>query len=283
MSNVRYPTYILAPNWTFRPEGRITIGNVLVDPLLPHRVLLKPDPNCHLPTETATEKNWQLSIETMRNLSLSIWATFLEKISIKIGANRTHVKDGQFNMQSLDTVSLKDDLSDDYIKTLCSDPKVREFMRLDSLLCKPVYVVTGLKIAKGFSLSGSAKHSAGLMGKVGGEVAPEASVGGSAHMSSSTSISDQFESVNDIIFAYQLTMIKPKGWTGEKTIETSDFRKHALLSDSKDKAEERVEGERGVLEPTDLIDSKRGVELIELNGDGDQRLAVLYKLASSIS
>lgn len=186
-------------------------------------------------------------------------------------------------MQSLDTVSLKDDLSDDYIDTLCSNPKVREFMRLDSLLCKPVYVVTGLKIAKGFSLSGSAKHSASLMGKVGGEVVPEASVGGSAHMSSSTSISDQFESVNDIIFAYQLTMIKPKGWTGEKMIETSDFRKHALLSDSKDKAEDKVEGERGVLEPTDLIDSKRSVQLIELSGDGDQRLTVVYKLASSIS
>ncbi|RKK64380.1 hypothetical protein BFJ69_g16746 [Fusarium oxysporum] len=282
MSNVRYPTYILAPNWTFRPEGRIAIGNVLVDPLLPHRALLKSDPNCHLPTETATEKNWQLSIEAMRNLSLRIWTIFLEKISIKIGANRTHIKDGQFNMQSLDTVSLKDDLSDDYIKTLCSNPKVREFMRVDSLLCKPVYVVTGLKVAKGFSFSGMAKHSASLTGEAGGEVAPEASLGGGAQASSSTSISDQFESVNDIIFAYQLTMIKPKGWTKEKKMETSDFRKHTLLSDSKVEAEEKVEAERDVLEPTNLIDSKRGVQLIELNGDGHQRVSVVYKLALSM-
>ncbi|RKK79037.1 hypothetical protein BFJ68_g17845 [Fusarium oxysporum] len=262
MSNVRYPTYILAPNWIFRPEGRIAIGNVLVDPLLPHRGLLKPDPNCHLPTETATGKNWQLSIETMRNLSLSIWTIFLEKISIKIRANRMYIKYGQFNMQSLGTVSLKDDLSDGYIETLYSNPKVREFMRLDSLLCKTVYVVTGLKIVKGFSLSGSSKHSAGLMGEVGGEVAPEASLGGGAHISSSTSISDQFESVNDIIFAYQLTIIKPKGWTKEKTIEASDFRKHALLSDNKDEAEEKVEAERGVPEPSAPYQNQFYIEFI---------------------
>jgi len=56
MSNVRYPTYLLAPNWAFRPGGRIAIGNIIVDPLLPHHAILKPDTANPLPTETATEE-----------------------------------------------------------------------------------------------------------------------------------------------------------------------------------------------------------------------------------
>lgn len=85
----------------------------------------------------------------MRNLNLRIWAIFLEKISIKVGASRTHIKNGQFKMQSLDTESLKEDPSDEYIEVLCRDPRIKEFMRLDSLLCKPVYIITGLKVASG--------------------------------------------------------------------------------------------------------------------------------------
>lgn len=279
MSNVRYPTYLLAPNWTFRPGGRIAIGNVIIDPLLPHRAIVKPDIESPLFTETITEKNWQLSIETIRNLSLGIWSIFLEKISIKAGVSRTHIRNGQFNMQSLDTVSLIDDLPDEYIKALCSSPKIKGFMRLDSLLCKPIYIVTGLKIAKGFSMTGKDNHSSGVTSETGAGVAAEASLGGVVDASTSTSISDQFESVNDIIFAYQLVMIKPKGWTKEKKLVMSDFRKHALLSDSEEESEENVEGERDILEPMDLVESKEGVQFVELTDDRLQGLNVVYKQA----
>lgn len=179
-------------------------------------------------------------------------------------------------MQSLDTELLKDDPSDEYIEALCKNPKVKEFMRLDSLLCKPVYIVTGLKIAKGFSMSGADNHSSRFTGETGGEVAPEASLGTGGDISSSTSISDQFESDNDIIFAYQLMMIKPKGWTKEKNMVASDFRKHALLSDGGDETEEKVEAEKGVLQPVDLKESKRGVQLVELKGNGHEGVSVVY-------
>jgi hypothetical protein len=42
-------------------------------------------------------------------------------------------------------------------------------------------------------------------------VAPNVSAGAKAKVSTKDSISDQFESENDIIFAYQLLKIKPKG------------------------------------------------------------------------
>ncbi|KND89142.1 hypothetical protein TOPH_06217 [Tolypocladium ophioglossoides CBS 100239] len=266
-----------AASHTFRPGGRIANGNVIVDPLLPHRVLVGPDPHKPLLTETATEKNWQLCLETKRGLSFSIWAIFLEKISVKAGPSHMRVKNGQFTMQSLETQSLRDEPSDEYIAALCGNPKVKEFLRLDSLLFRPVYVVTGLKIAKGFRLSGTEKHESSLTAKASAEVALEVSLGTGADSSSSVSISNQFESGNDIIFAYQLMMIKPKGWTKEMKLVTSDFRKHALLSDHGHEPEKEVEAERGVLAPNDLEDSDGGVRLVNLEGDGAEGVCVVYK------
>jgi hypothetical protein len=79
------------------------------------------------------------------------------------------------------------------------------------LLCKPVYMITGLKIAKGFALKGKDSTTSGFTAEGGAQVAPNVSVGAKAKVSTKDSISDQFESENDIIFAYQLLKIKPKG------------------------------------------------------------------------
>lgn len=74
-------------------------------------------------------------------------------------------------------------------------------------------------------------------------------------------------------------MIKPKGWTKEKKIVKNDFRKHALLSDGRDEPEEKVEAERDILEPVELKEWKRGVQLVELKGDGHERVSIVYKEA----
>lgn len=74
MSNVRYPTYILAPNWECHPGEHIAIGNVIADPLVPQRALVKHDINDPLPTITDNNIDWKLSEETVRKSTLSVWA-----------------------------------------------------------------------------------------------------------------------------------------------------------------------------------------------------------------
>jgi hypothetical protein len=49
---VANPTYLLAPNWTFRPGGSIALGNIIANPLKPHIVLTKPDPDAPQPKTT---------------------------------------------------------------------------------------------------------------------------------------------------------------------------------------------------------------------------------------
>lgn len=276
MSNVRYPTYFLAPNWTFRPGGRIQIGNIIVDPLLPHKVLVKPDEIIPLPTETAQESNWQLATETIRSLSLNVWAAFLYTIGVKVGASRLHVKSGQFTMDSLVTESIKDDPSEAYINALCENSQVRPFMRLDHLLCKPVYIVTGLKVAKGFRFSGVDNRSSGITGDATAKVTAEVTTGGAVDASNSKALSDQFEADNDIIFAYQLMMVKPKGWTKDKKVEVKDFTKHALLDARNDQPESKIEVETEILRPAHFK-REDGFQVKDMSSEGFEGVGIVSR------
>lgn len=232
MSNVRYPTYNLAPNWTCHPDEQIVIGNILVDPLIPQKVLVKADSEHTLPTYTHIENNWQLALETVRSLSVSIWATFLEHVTLKIGGSKRRVLSGQFTMDSLETIYLREDPSLEYFQRVCEDPLVTKFMQPESVFCKPIYMVTGLKIARGFKMAGANTTSSSATAGTTIKGTPMDSAGAQVEASTSTAISDQFESAEDIIFAYQLLVIKPKGWWKNKKIEIGDFQKHALLRDT---------------------------------------------------
>ena len=80
-------------------------------------------------------------------------------------------------MSALETTFLSEDPSPEEIKARCNDPAVKEYLRLDTMLCKPVCMVTGIKLAKNFRLEGKRNLSEGVAAEVGGEVGPEASQG----------------------------------------------------------------------------------------------------------
>jgi hypothetical protein len=270
MSNVQNPTYFLAPNWTNRPGGKIAIGNIIRNPLKPHLVLTKPDPRQPAATtEKFTERNWRLSVETARNVNLSLWAEFLEVIKLSLNANRERIRSSSFTMSSLDTITLVEEPTPEEIKTRCNDPLVVDYMRPDSLRASPVYMVTGIKVAKDFKLEGEATTTKGLAGELGGQISPEASIGGGAGGSRTDKISDAFEADGDIVFAYQLMKIQPKGWGKEKTFETSEYQhRQAFLDSESGKAKqekEEVDGEKGDITTEELRSFPRA-QTTDING-----------------
>jgi hypothetical protein len=259
MAPIQNPTYMLAPNWTFRPGGPIALGNIVVDPFKPHRVLTKPDPSKPLPsTETTTDENWKLHFGKNRNLNLSLWAEFLQNIGVNVGTDHDKDKNTDYTMKFLETVYFSNEPSIEEIQERVEDPKVRKLMRLDSILSKPVYMITGLKIAKGFTLSveQSSRHS----GNVGGSapVAAQVSIGAGVGGSVETSRSDGFQSVNDIIFAYQLLKIVPKGFK-EKSLEIKEHQSKAtFLVDDHTVEEVEIEVEWSPAAASDLVEVGKG-------------------------
>ncbi|KAF2821890.1 hypothetical protein CC86DRAFT_241830, partial [Ophiobolus disseminans] len=236
-------TYFLSPNWNHHPGGRIAIGNIIVNPLKPHIALTKAGTGTALATDTSREKNWILSVETATNLSASLWAVVLEKINFGFSANRERIKRNKFTMSALETTTLSDHPTTEDIKKRCNDPAVKEFMRLDSMLCKLVCMVTGIKVAKDFKLEGEKSLSKGFAAEASGEVAPEVSVGGSVGVQRTNRIADEFESEGDIIFAYEVLKIKRKGWSKEKTFKIEEYKTRQAFLGDETKDDEDVDGE----------------------------------------
>ncbi len=274
MTSTQNPTYLLAPNWTFRPGGRIAIGNIVVDPLRPHRPILKADPSKTLPTDKTTEKSWRLSLELATNFDVSLWAKFLECINIEVGAHRERIKDSHFTMQELVTEALQDEPSDQEISALCNDPNVKAFMKLDSALCKPVYMVTGLKIASKFALQGENSNDDGIDLEGGAEGTTQVSAGGKLEATKKAKTTAEFESGDDIVFAYQLLKIKPKGWTRNKTIVVEEYQPKAALLGDDEQEEANVEGEKDTLTWDDLRAASKNVEMIHLGNGNDGKKAL---------
>ncbi|KAH8896422.1 hypothetical protein GQ53DRAFT_743583 [Thozetella sp. PMI_491] len=269
MTFTQNPTYFLAPNWTFLRGGKIALGSIIVDPLKPHIPLTRLDPTQPQPaTTTVPEANWRLSLETATSTTLGVWATFLDNVRLSLSAQRERIKNHHFTMTSLETVYYTDDPTDEELQARCRDAKVRNFMRLDSTLCKPVYMITGLKIATGFKLEALDSTAHEGAAELGGQVAPEVSVGVKAGASGSSKGEIGFESGSDIVFAYQLIKIKPKGWGKDKKLVWDEFtNSKAFLSDGNAArpAEPEPEGELDSILEGDLKELK-DTEIVEVGG-----------------
>jgi hypothetical protein len=92
-------------------------------------------------------------------------------------------------------------------------------------------MITGLKIAKKFVLKGEKSKNDGVDVEGRGEVTPQVSIGGKVEASKAMN-SDGFESENDIIFAYQLLKIKPRGRTRNTSLwlQSTSLRRRSLRS-----------------------------------------------------
>ncbi|RSM19381.1 hypothetical protein CDV31_001803 [Fusarium ambrosium] len=207
---------------------------------------------------------WQLYEQRRqpRYLSPTLWGAFLEKIRLGTTAQQERIKNGLFTMESLETIYLSEDPSPEEIKARCNDPLVREYMRLDSLLCSPVYMVTGIKVAKGFKLEGEKSSSTSVEFEGGGEVSQEASIGVNTAATKKERIADEFESDGDIVFAYQLMKITPKGWRKEKRLKTDEYQHRQAFLVDEEEAEKEVEVEIGEVVLED-VEELKGVQVAD--------------------
>ncbi|KKO98446.1 hypothetical protein THAR02_09457 [Trichoderma harzianum] len=270
MPHVRDPTYLLAPNWTYRPNGPIALGNIIVDPFRPQYAISKPTKP--LPEiETATENNWIFETEKIRSVNVSIWTRLFNHLSIKLGPNHQRADTVKIVMKSLETTYFRDEPSIQDIQAIAKEPMIHNFLNTDGLFRSPVYMVTGLKIAKGFQLTHHGSFGRGLSAEMSESVAPDMSIGGHANIEITKATSNGFEAADDIIFAYQLLIIKPKGWGPNLTFKLDDYRhKAAMLVDNNIDEEEEgeIEIEYGGATVDEVVIIQEGIT--EVNPDKTQ-------------
>ena len=242
----------------------------IVDPLKPHIALTKADPAKPSPVKVSVHHDWYIGLQTALSLSLGIWGLFVEALRLRLTLGHERSSNRVYSTSSLHTVVYTEDPSNDEIRARCNDPKVKPFMRLESVLCRPVYLITGLKVAKDFKLEAEDSMTHNFAGEAGGEVAPgTAAVGIKAAVQTTERWEAGFSADHDIIFAYQLLKIKPKGWSKDKELVPVEFHhRKAFLDDSQavEMAEAEVKGEKEAVTDNDLANLGSKVELKQVEG-----------------
>lgn len=158
-------------------------------------------------------------------------------------------KENIFHCETLETVEFEPDkafVSD----SITASQRVQSFMENSLFGRKRVFMITGLKIATGFSMSSSktGQHSPSLKVALGfGALGLPAEAGpGLGFSAASARTVEQGRALNKIVFAYRVIRIKDR-WDGEPRFKYESGGKYAAEEDSDD-SDEDGEG-KWVLEP----------------------------------
>lgn len=259
-------TYLMVPNFDFPTDSSIQLGNLLADPFTPHRPLTSLTSE-KLPELTkSVQKKRAIVREEEDDANFSLWVQALQIVGAKTGVKYGKNTTNKYDMDTLRTSFFKTDPSDEHIKELLNAPKVQNTMR-STFWSRPVFMISGLKVAEGFSLSSEATaHHAGNLGGLAA-ITPQVSIGVDAGVSGVRGEKDSFYSGEDIIIAYQLLKIWRKG----RAIEISEYHPKAGFLGHEDKRSELSdEIETGTVTAADLseVDEDVVLEEVMVNEEG---------------
>jgi hypothetical protein len=235
-------TYLLSPKFYFKRDGPIALGSIIADPFRPHLTLTAVDPitlaRRYPKVETFTDFDQSLKSTQGAGGSVSAWLEFLQAASAKIGFAREKHRLDQYTMTSLETEYFLEFPSQEEIKSRIKVDRVRETIKASGLpgTRQPVYMVTGRKLAKGFSaVHESGKQTSGEA-EAGGSVptpAGNVAIKGGVAGHNERELHANWKAGDELVFAYQLMKIDVKGWRASK-VEYDEFRHESALLSSDD-------------------------------------------------
>ncbi|KAK5733504.1 hypothetical protein LTR17_009621 [Elasticomyces elasticus] len=223
-------TYILAPNFSFQPNGSIEIGNVVADPFRPTKTLGTLD-RTGSSTETVTTTELHSSIRHTQSRAGhgSIWAQFLQTAGAHVGAVTSTDLTTSYEFDSLDTIQLRFDPTEEQVTPLLQNSKVQAAMNAGLFGRQPVYIITGMKIARGFSLTDQVTTKLEGGTGIGLPLTDQVSLGFDVGHTRGNEVERSFRSGNDVVFAYQLHKVVVKGVRTKTTSVDVYAPKSALL------------------------------------------------------
>ncbi|QPC79153.1 hypothetical protein HYE68_009905 [Fusarium pseudograminearum] len=219
--------YFLAPNYTTAAEGPIKLGSILrnITEFEPLNQAVETIPAMQLYPIDVKEQ-FEISLHELHSVNLNLKARALGLLGLGTGSSIERIRgsDDVISCHRLETLSFNP--TDSYIEASMEDSNVKRFMR-SSWFDAPVYMVTGLKIARGASRTSSTssllavEHDTSLL-PPGAPVA----VGGMARCSISDDQGERWDRSTDFILAFKVKKI----WLDRKNeFKHKGHRKMAIM------------------------------------------------------
>ncbi|KAG4438863.1 hypothetical protein IFR05_005652 [Cadophora sp. M221] len=234
MSNSK-KTYFLAPDFHLPPppNGPLSLGSIITSPRNPERILNKANqtPLPEASIYVSHQREWSSSRGALKENKFGVWTSFLQLIlgiSADFEVHRTHETSEVYKCRDLETAYFHPDKA--YIHASLKHPMVKSYME-KSWWRSPVYLVTGLKIARGMSAESEKVRGHGgalslgvdatlLTGGVPIQGGPQVEI----TLEKKDGVS--WTGSEDFIFAYRLVRIKKRLTSGEFT--EANYNKGAL-------------------------------------------------------
>jgi hypothetical protein len=263
-------TYILAPNFSYHPNTSICMGDIVEYPDDPTKPLSSVPESELKPTESHFDYDNELSNQSGKSLRGSIWANFLETATAKVGGSTADELLTKHTVRRLETIYFVKQPTDEEAAERVKEKKVKAAANAGLLRKKPVFMITGLKIARGFKLSATLSSDRDVNAGFEALITSDVGIGADVDLSRHKKEEQKHRTEQDIIFAYQLHIITHKGWR-QNDVDISVYKASAafLTNDKKDGEQESVEVE-GATEAA-LRDFDRELEVQAISAkDGDK-------------
>lgn len=202
-------TFLMAPSFDFPIDGSIQLGNLLVDPFTPHRPLVTLAPGKLPETIESLQENRNITSKEVQHARFSMWLKALQLVDGRTGVETGQRMTTNFKMNAIRTLFLKTDPDDEDIRELLDAPKVQSAMR-STFWSRPVFLISGLKVAEGFSLRSETGTRRNADARLSAAATCEVSLGMDTGISAEMDEFNSFQSGQDIVVAYQLLKISRK-------------------------------------------------------------------------
>ena len=232
--------YLRAPDLEYNLQGPIQIGNIIRDMKRPQDPIATLNPIPQIITGSGFGDG-RIERELHGSLKLNLSSKIYEIFGGQAEARTSN---------ALRTTYEFDEIEAQYLKrnpTKADVEKLRDTdMEVKGALSRgPVYIVTGLKIAKGLKYSNKRIADQGGSLGVQGHITREASVGGNLEAERGSEDVENYTVKGDTILAYRLHIVRKEGfrWLGERALEVEsvDHGKAGFMNHSEDFEDEGID------------------------------------------
>jgi hypothetical protein len=224
-------TYFLAPNFDYAPDISIVLGQIWTDPADPGSCInagkVLPFPESQAPNHTF-KTDWEHEKKRQRGGLIGIWARFLQFVGLDAEASvNWDAKDESVHQfKTLDTYSVEP--VPDYYKRSVLIPEVQETIKSpENDYQIPLYMITGVKIARGAGQSLLKSRELGVDAKFGVDgtsAGVPGAVGPKVTITSKDSDKISYKDSSDFVFAYRVREI----YYEKGVLKTKEHNKGAL-------------------------------------------------------
>lgn len=265
-------TWFFPPSFDFLPDGEVSLGAIIPHPRRPTLSLASlgsiSHPKIVLPKiNTFTESDHNHSRSKSTSLAAQVFLK-LVSLALEIGnVNASRFSKTTCGNVDLETRVFGSGMSDDALKAIVGLGQVKKHIDGGMFGKRPIYIITGLRIAKdSFQVTSESKSTYSTSARVSTFMATEPlSVTGGSNVANTNEQSnkDSYKTAPGIVFAYRLHVIRTKR-DGEVEAELFSHRTAFLTGEGEDEEEEEEEWEYGEVSAKVLLDD------LEIDPDFDE-------------